>query len=151
MATQVFRKLVPKSFLFEFLDKICFKSDKYYLVDYNSYRIFLHKELRDEFVLELENYYHTSKCFYINRKMTYNSYINIIRQICKTNKIQFEPQIKYNKSKYCIELVIYHEGVASGTTESGNLELQKIVGASTASVSAGIHPPSHPPSTEEPI
>lgn len=110
MATQVFRKLVPKPYLFGILDQVCFKTDTYYLVDYNSYRIFLHKNLRDDFVLELENYYHTSKCFYINRKMTYNSYINIIRQICKTNRIHFEPQIKYNKSRYCIEFVIYHEG-----------------------------------------
>lgn len=116
MATQVFRKLVPKSYLFEILDKVCFKTDTYYLVDYNSYRVFTHKNLRDDFVLELENYYHTSKCFYINRKMTYNSYINIIRQICKTNKIAFEPQIKYNKSRYCIEFVIYHDGTPA--TES---------------------------------
>lgn len=118
MATQVFRKLVPKSYLFGILDKVCFKTDTYYLVDYNSYRVFTHKNLRDDFVTELDNYYHSSKCFYINRKMTYNSYINIIRQICKTNKIQYEPQVKYNKSKYCIEFVVYHDGISAPSISS---------------------------------
>jgi hypothetical protein len=47
--------------------------------------------------------------FYLERKMVYNSFTNIVRQICKLNNIMFTSQIKYNESKYNIDFFIYHE------------------------------------------
>lgn len=107
MSTQIFRRLVPKEVLFGLLDKICLKTSDYYLVDLNSYRVFIYNDNHLPFIEEMENYYHTSKCFYIHREMTYNSFTNIIRQICKANNYRFTSQIKYHKSKYSIEYLIY--------------------------------------------
>ena len=38
MSKQIFKKNVPKELLFEVLDKICLKTDKYYLFDMNAFR-----------------------------------------------------------------------------------------------------------------
>ena len=40
--------------------------------------------------------------------MTYKSFTNIIRQICKQNLIQYTTEMKYNESKYNIVFKIYN-------------------------------------------
>tara|TARA_Y100000389_G_C17040565_1_gene307927 strand:+ start:226 stop:555 length:330 start_codon:yes stop_codon:yes gene_type:complete len=108
MTNQIFKKNVPNELLFTLLDKICFKTDEYYLIDNNAYRKLLFYNLDKEFVDDTLNYYHLSKQFYILRKMTYKSFTNIIRQICKQNLIQYTTEMKYNESKYNIVFKIYN-------------------------------------------
>jgi hypothetical protein len=107
MATQIFRRPVPKELLFDLLDKICLKTNDYYLVDLNAYRVFVYDNNHLPFVEQLSSYYHSSKNFYVKREMTYNSFTNLIRQICKSNNFRFTSQIKYHKSKYSIEYLVY--------------------------------------------
>jgi hypothetical protein len=107
MTKQIFKAPVPNDYLFQFLDKICLKTDKYYLVDMNSYRKMLFYSYNDELSETLKQYYHASKHFYLERKMTYNSFTTILRQICKHNSVCFTSQIKYNESKYNIDYLIY--------------------------------------------
>ena len=109
MSSQIFRKPVPKELLFELLDKVCIKTDKYYLIDTNAYRKLMFYNYHTEFCNSLKEYYNLSKQFYIERKMVYNSFTNIVRQICKVNNIMFTSQIKYNESKYNIDFFIYYE------------------------------------------
>ena len=52
-------------------------------------------------------YYHISKRKYLERKLTYNSFITVIRQICNFNKITYTSQLKYDKSTYDITYYIY--------------------------------------------
>jgi len=108
MTKQIFKSDVPNSSLFEFLDKICFKTDKYYLIDLNAYKKMLFYNYHVDFFEYLKPYYHLSKQFYLERKISYNSFTNIIRQICKHNNIMFTSQIKYNESKYNIDYFIYY-------------------------------------------
>jgi hypothetical protein len=108
MTNQIFKKNVPNELLFTLLDKICFKTDEYHLIDNNAYRKLLFYNLDKEFVDDILNYYHLSKQFYILRKMTYKSFTNIIRQICKQNLIQYITEMKYNESKYNIVFKIYN-------------------------------------------
>jgi len=108
MTNQIFKKNVPNELLFTLLDKICFKTDEYHLIDNNAYRKLLFYNLDKEFVDDILNYYHLSKQFYILRKMTYKSFTNIIRQICKQNLIQYNTEMKYNESKYNIVFKIYN-------------------------------------------
>jgi|UniRef100_A0A6C0JMQ3 hypothetical protein len=110
MASQIFRKNVPSEILFKLLDKICFKTDKYYLIDMNAFRKLIFHNYHTEFCEKLKEYYNLSKLFYLERKMVYNSFTNIVRQICKLNNIMFTSQIKYNESKYNIDFFIYYEG-----------------------------------------
>ena len=110
MSSQIFRKKVPNEILFGLLDKICFKNEKFYLVDVNAFRKLIFHNLHTIMCDELKEYYNLSKQFYLDRKMVYNSFTNIIRQICKANSVMFTSQIKYNESKYNIDFFIYHEG-----------------------------------------
>ena len=107
MTKQIFRNFVPIHILFEILEEVCLKTDKYYLVDMNSYKKLIYKDLHTKLTNSIVEYYHSSKQFYVTRKMTYNSFTNIIRQICKTNNVMFTSQIKYNESKYNIDYLVY--------------------------------------------
>jgi len=108
MLNQIFKKNIPVDILYELLEKICVKNEKYYLVDHNSYKKMLYHHFYDEFCEKILEYYHVSKQFYLTRKLTYNSFTNIIRQICKSNNIMFTSNIIYNKSLYNIQYLIYY-------------------------------------------
>ena len=108
MSRQIFRRLVPPQLLYDVLEKICLKTEKYYLVDNNAYKKFMYLGLNQEFKENIIGFYHDSKRFYVTREMNYNSFINILRQICKSNQMMFTSQIRYMDSKYCIEYLIFH-------------------------------------------
>ena len=107
MSTQLFKKNVPNEYLFDLLEKICIKTDKYYLVDLNGFKKLVFYNYFEDFKKQIIPHYNLSKQFYVQRKLTYNSFTNIIRQICKSNNIMFTSQIKYNESKYNIDFLIY--------------------------------------------
>lgn len=99
---------MPPELLYDLLEKICLKTDKYYLVDHNAYKKFMYLQLDAEFKENLVGFYHDSKRFYLTREMNYNSFINIVRQICKSNQMMFTSQIKYMESRYSIEYLIFY-------------------------------------------
>ena len=107
MPNQIFKKMVPSNILLELLDKICLKTEKYYLFDINAYKKLLFYNLQTEFCENLKEYYHLGKQFYLTRKITYNHFTTIIRQICKLCNVMYTSQIKYNESKYNIDYLIY--------------------------------------------
>ena len=107
MTKQIFKISVPNDTLFNLFEKICLKTEKYYLFDMNAYKKMLFYKYNDDFCESLKQYYHISKQFYLERIMTYNSFTTIIRQICKHNNIMFTSDIKYNQSKYNIDYLIY--------------------------------------------
>ena len=107
MLKQIFRENVPIETLYSLLEKVCLKTDRYYLVDQNTYRRILFHKYHQPFLEEIVSYYHQSKTFYATREFNYNSFVNIIRQICKSNGTMFTSSIKYNQSKYNIDYFIY--------------------------------------------
>ena len=64
-------------------------------------------DFNKSFLETLLPYYQESKRFYVERDFSYNSFVNIIRQICKSGDIMFTSKIKYNESKYNIDYFIY--------------------------------------------
>ena len=111
MTSTLFKKNVPDDKLFDLLDKICLKTEKYYQIDINAYKKMLYNELEKEFIESLKEYYKESKYFYLTRELDYNSFTNIIRQICKSKNIGYENKISYNKSKYGIIYLIYYNNI----------------------------------------
>jgi hypothetical protein len=107
MPHQIFRNLVPKEMLFTLLEKICLKTDKYFLIDSNAFKKLLFYNLHNEFTESLKPFYHLGKYYYIERKITYNTFITIVRQICKASAIMYSSNMKYNKSNYSIEYLVY--------------------------------------------
>lgn len=59
------------------------------------------------FLEECKEFYHLSKQKYIDKKLTYNAFTTVIRQICNSNKIIYTSKIKYINSTYDIIYYIY--------------------------------------------
>jgi hypothetical protein len=108
MSTQIFKNLIPTTILFELLDKICLKTQKYYIVNNDAFKKGVFNEEIINFLKMCIPYYHISKRKYLEKKLTYNSFVTVLRQICNFNKITYTSQIKYDKSTYNIVYYIYH-------------------------------------------
>lgn len=107
MSNQIFKNQVPNNILFGLLEKVCLKTDKYYSIDMNAYKKMMFHNLHVDFCNLLKEYYHLGKQFYLERELTYKSFTNIIRQICKNNSIMYTSKMKYNESKYNIVYFVY--------------------------------------------
>lgn len=105
--SQIFKTQVPNNKLFELLNNICIKKDKCYTFNKNAYKKGLLDDTIINFLNECKSYYYESKQKYLEKKITYNVFTTVLRQICNYNKIIYTSQIKYNKSQYDIEYYIY--------------------------------------------
>jgi hypothetical protein len=108
MSTQIFKKNIPNEILFELLDSISLKNEKHYILNVESFKKGVFKETIQKFLENCMPYYHLSKRKYLEKKLTYNSFITVLRQICNFNKITYTSQIKYDKSTYNIVYYIYY-------------------------------------------
>lgn len=104
---QLFLTNVNNEILFELLDKISQKKNNCYYLDQNAFRKMIFHGYDKDFCNTLQEYYYPSKRFYVTRTMTYKSFTNIVRQICKHNNILFNSSIRYSDSKYAIDYFIY--------------------------------------------
>jgi len=107
MSSQIFKNSIPNQILIKLLDDIAVTTDKCYILNNNSYKKGVFNNLIINFIEECKPYYHLSKRKYLEKKLTYNSFITIIRQICNFNRITYTSQIKYDKSTYDIMYYIY--------------------------------------------
>jgi hypothetical protein len=107
MICQIFRRPIPIELLMELLEKICLKTDKYFLIDSNAYKVLLYNKYQEDFLNAIIDYYHASKAYYVTREFTYKSFTNIVRQICKSRAIMYSSMMKYDKSKYNIDYFVY--------------------------------------------
>jgi hypothetical protein len=105
MTSQIFKTQIPNQLLINLLEENAVKSEKCYVVNNNVYKKGIFNESIPKFIAECRQYYFLSKRKYLDRKLTYNSFITILRQICNVNKITYTSKIKYDKSVYDIE---YH-------------------------------------------
>ena len=108
MSTQIFKNKVPSELLFNLLNSICLKNEKHYTFNIDSFKRGVFKESIQKFIQDCTPYYHISKRKYLEKKLTYNSFTTILRQICNFNKITYTSQIKYDKSQYDIIYYIYY-------------------------------------------
>ena len=107
MASQIFKTPIPNDFLLKLLEEDAVKIEKCYVVNNNTFKKGMFNNTIPSFIETCKPYYHLSKLKYLNRKLTYNAFITIIRQICNFNKITYTSQIKYDKSTYDIIYYIY--------------------------------------------
>jgi hypothetical protein len=105
MSTQIFKNNVPSEKIVHLLDSLCIKNNKHYIFDLNSFKKGIFTQEINIFLEECKPYYHISKKKYLEKKITYNSFTTVLRQICNFNKIIFTSQIKYDKSNY--EIIYY--------------------------------------------
>ena len=103
MSKQLFKYHVKIEVLTKLLDKICEPCQKEYIIDINSYKRMKFYQYHTEFLNTIVAYYHYSKKFYAERDCTYNSFMTIVRHICRINSIEITSSIKYDDSSYNIE------------------------------------------------
>ena len=107
MTNQIFKNILPIEILIDLLKDICSKINDYYTIDINSYKRGIFTNKINEFLEKCKPYYHKSKHKYLERKLTYNNFVTVVRQICNQNKIAYTSKIKYDKSDYNIIYNIY--------------------------------------------
>ena len=99
--TDLFKDPVSLDTLYTFLDKICLKTHKYYVLDVNAFRCLqYHREWYDEFMKSIRAHYHVSKQWYTERDITYNHLVTVIRQICKGHDVRMDRKTAYSKHDY---------------------------------------------------
>lgn len=120
MKSQIFKSIVPITVLFELLEKICVKDEKYYHLSKSTFKAAEYHRLVTDFCSKIIEHYHTSKRYYVDRKMNYNKFVTVIRQICSVNNVSYTSKIVYNKSDYDI---LYYISTTQQPQEdvSGNL------------------------------
>jgi hypothetical protein len=107
MSTQIFKTQLPRNLLFDLLDKICPKNEKHYTFNNISFKKGVYTGDIIKFFEDCKQYYHISKRKYLEKKLTYNAFTTVLRQICNHNKITYTSQIIYDKSRYDIYYYIY--------------------------------------------
>ena len=102
MSKQIFKNPIPIDMLFSLLETICVHEENNFVFNNNSYKKGIFENSIPPFIESCRPYYHNSKQKYLDKKLTYNSFTTILRQICKSNSITYTSQIKYEKSNYDI-------------------------------------------------
>ena len=104
----LFRAHIPIEILYDVLEKTCIKKEKYYIIDFNSFRLLQFHNLFSEFADKIKPAYKPSKQKYVTRTLTYNSFVTIVRHICRINGIPYETKFNYQHSLYNIDYYIYY-------------------------------------------
>lgn len=109
MTSQIFKTPIPNDMLFKCLDLFAIKNEKCYIINSNMFKKGVFNNSIVDFIELCKSHYFISKRIkYLERKLTYSSFITILRQICKNNKIVYTSQIKYADSEYDIHYFIYY-------------------------------------------
>ena len=111
MSLQIFKSQIQNHLLVELFDKICIKTKDYYIINNISFKKGIYSNDIQNFLDLIRDFYHISKRKYLDKILTYNSFITIIRQICKYNNIKYENKIKYDKSQYDIHYYIFLDSI----------------------------------------
>lgn len=107
--SSVFQKQVPVELLINLLEKICLKTESYYLFDINAYRKLIYHNYFDEFKEDLIIFYHYSAQRYITRTISFNKILVVIKQICKNTELPIKTEIKHINGVQNILLFIYYK------------------------------------------
>ena len=97
----MFKKPIDPNDLLKLLQDTCIK-DKSYIFNNDSYKKGMFNQSIPKFIEMCKSHYHTSKQRYIERKMTYNYFVTVLRQICKDLNVKYTSKIIYDKSDYNI-------------------------------------------------
>ena len=107
MSSQIFSSAPPKDTLIDFIKAHATPYNKYYIFSDIKFKQAKWNEKIDEFINAMKGNYFKSKMEkYVNKALTYKSFANILRQICRFHGIIFFSKIKYIKSKHITEYFI---------------------------------------------
>mgnify|MGYP000871667594 CR=1 FL=1 len=103
---QIFKIIPDNSILIDLLIKYAIIEKNKFIINYNVYKKLIYNKNHLDFLEELKPYYFQSKHHYLEREFTYISFITIIRQLAKINKIDYsyvyDKSMGYKFLKYTI-------------------------------------------------
>lgn len=103
--SQIFKTQIPNDLVFSFLQSFCQNNEKSIILSKTNFRQAQFHNFVEPFISSISDYYHSSKKYYIERKLNYTQFLTIIRQICKANTISYASKVVYDKSQY--EIIYY--------------------------------------------
>ena len=116
MKNQIFKTIVAPDILWAFLNENGEEEADYFIFNKVLYKKAVFKKTIEPFIQGLTAHYHESKKHYINRKMDYNKFITVLRQLCNSNQIAYQTQMVYNSSTYEI-VYTFEKSMAKNTFE----------------------------------
>lgn len=105
--SQVFKIEPVYEFLQQILDRFCTKENNYYVIDYITFKKIVFHKYQETWLEGLLDHYYKSKQFYITRKFTFQSFITIIRQLCKFFDIKYDYLYDKNQSYHHLKYRLY--------------------------------------------
>ena len=108
---KLFKKLVPWEYMQILLSEICplLSLNRLFVIDLNVYKKMIFLEKHYAFLESLKPYYRMEKHFYLTREFTYNSFMTIVRQICKSHKQPFHTELKFGRAFHNMVYFIPYE------------------------------------------
>lgn len=106
MSNCIFIKDIDNNILYKFLDEYCIVENNYYILDKIIFKKYVYNDKIIPFLQSLNDYYKINKQYYLQREITFNNFLTIIRQICKFKNIEYTNKIKYDKNNYFITYYI---------------------------------------------
>jgi hypothetical protein len=100
MKNQIFKTIIAPDIIWNFLKENGEETTDHFIFDKVLYKKAVFKDTIEPFVKSLVEHYHESKKHYINRKMDYNKFVTVLRQLCNSNDIAYKTQMVYNSSTY---------------------------------------------------
>jgi len=108
--SRIFFQPVEAQILYDLLDQICLKTDKHYIVNIIAYRKMKFLQLHLPFLNTIVSRYQVSKRFYVTRKLTFASFVNLVKQICHHNRVEVTSNVQYFESEYIINYFVWYLG-----------------------------------------
>lgn len=108
----IFIKSPHINILYDLLNKYCDIYNNQYIFDNIVYKKLVFNNMIIEFYNNIKLFYNKNKQFYLERTVTFNSLLTIIRQILKYHKINYSKTIKYSNNNYNI---IYYIDLCSNS------------------------------------
>lgn len=109
--SQLFKFKLNKEDLYEFLEKISLKSNNDYVINNANYKKAVFHNYINDYYDKIRDCYFESKRYYVDKKISYRSFITVIRQVCRYLCIPFTSKINYIKSSYDITYYILKDEV----------------------------------------
>ena len=103
----LFRAVPERDVIFGYLDEVCHRDNELFVVDDIAYKRMRYDDRIVRLYEYLRPFYHISKQKYLDEDCSRNSFLTVLRQLCKQYHIQFRSKVIYRNGSYDSTLVIY--------------------------------------------
>ena len=103
-----------RAYVHNYLDIYCINEGNYLYINKEIYKKYEINNKIDEFINYIKQFYKTSKKYFTQRPTNYNTFISILRHICKLLKISYYKKIIYNNNLYYIVFYIENKNIKHG-------------------------------------